>query len=350
VNKIARIGLICIGFLLSLTQASAQTDDNEVGQFAVIVVQDGNPEIFLMNADGSNPLNLTKNEEWDSDPQWSPDGERIAFVSGSPMENTEDIYVMHADGTQLMNVTNSEGNDGLPAWSPDGTQLAFISARSGNAEIYTLDLSDEDYLPVQITESERPVFIDGWLPDGSGLLYNTSDGNLHGSLNIVTLDGAEIETVHTVDGLITQPLLSPDGSKILFSTFDDAINLYVVNIDGSNLINLSEIAGASVDYFTWSPDSSQVAFGARDVEGERISNIYVVDADGSNLRALTQFTDEGFCTGISWSPDGTQLAFSRNSTWDMYVVDVDGENLVNLTADSEDTYIRPVWRPLPDEG
>lgn len=351
-NKIARIGLICIGLLLSLTQASAQDDDNVVGQLAVtVLLEDSNLEIFLMNADGSNPLNLTKNEEWDYDPQWSPDGERIAFVRGSALENTEDVYVIEADGTQLINLTDSDGNDGSPAWSPDGTQIAFNSARSGNLEIYTLDLSDEDYVPVQITESENPVFVEAWLPDGSGLLYDTSDGNLHGSLNIVTLDGAEIETVHTVDGLITQPLLSPDGSKILFSTFDDAIHLYVMNIDGTNLVDLTDIADASIDlYYTWSPDSNQVAFGVRDPNGERLSNIYIVDADGENLRALTQFTDEGFSTGISWSPDGTQLAFSRNSTWDMYIVDVDGENLVNLTEDSDDNYIRPIWRPLPDEG
>jgi Tol biopolymer transport system component len=346
VNKIAHIGLICIGLLLSLAQVSAQSGEHEVGQLAVTVLTRGeNPEIYLINADGTDPVNLTENEEWDADPQWSPDGERILFTRGYIMDDGEDIYMMHADGSDLVNLTNSPGNDNSPTWSPDGTQLAFNSSRSGNTEIYTIDLTDEDYLPVQITESEQPVHLDAWLPDGSELLYDTSDGNLHGSINTMTLDGAEIGTIYSADGIILQPLLSPDGSKVLFVRFEETINLYIMNIDGSDVRNLLADDIDTDPFYAWSPDSSQIAFGIREASADHISNIYIIDVDGSNLHALTDFTDEGFCTGISWSPDGTQLAFSRDSERDVYIVDVDGKNLVNLTADSDDHYFAPVWRP-----
>src|SRR5437867_5576550 len=135
---------------------------------------DANTELYVMNADGSNPARLTNNSAADYQPTWSPDGSRIAFVS--ERDGNAEIYVMNAaDGSNPVRLTTDVGTpafDGDPAWSPDGSKIAFWSRRDGNGEIYVMN------------------------PDG---------------LNVTRL------TTNAVDDL--QPAWSPDGSRLVFSRF-----------------------------------------------------------------------------------------------------------------------------------
>ncbi|MCH7920991.1 MAG: PD40 domain-containing protein [Planctomycetes bacterium] len=78
--------------------------------------RDGNWEIYVMNADGTEQKNLTNNPAYDADPSWSPDGKKIAF--SSQRDGNWEIYVMNSDGTGLKNLTNNPATDGYPSWSP----------------------------------------------------------------------------------------------------------------------------------------------------------------------------------------------------------------------------------------
>ncbi len=97
-------------------------------------IASGNPEIHVVEPDGSNDRRLTFDRETDWRPEWSPDGTRIAFQSFR-VGSQGDVYVMDADGANLTRVTTWERFDGGPSWSPNGRRLVFESDRKGQGQI-----------------------------------------------------------------------------------------------------------------------------------------------------------------------------------------------------------------------
>src|SRR5262249_39965851 len=93
----------------------------------------GSQEIWVANADGSEPKQLTSASGLVQHPSWSPDGKRTLYNSNR--EGSQDIYVMDADGSNVRRLTTDPAMDFAPAWSPDGKRIAFTSNRDGNFEI-----------------------------------------------------------------------------------------------------------------------------------------------------------------------------------------------------------------------
>lgn len=109
----------------------------------------GYGEIFVMGV-GNNgnaildtvPRNLTNNPANDSLPSWSPDGTQIAFVTDRDIDR--EIYIMEADGDNPINLTNNRAEDTAPVWSPDGTQIAFLSSRDGERGLYIMNADGDN--------------------------------------------------------------------------------------------------------------------------------------------------------------------------------------------------------------
>ena len=78
--------------------------------------RDGNPEVYVVNADGSGLRNLTRHPGYDSDPAWSPEGRKVAFVT--KRDGNFEVYVMKADGSDQRNLTRNPAPDRSPVWSP----------------------------------------------------------------------------------------------------------------------------------------------------------------------------------------------------------------------------------------
>jgi TolB protein len=233
--------------------------------------RDGNDEIYVMNADGTNQTRLTTDPAVDIDPTWSPDGTKIAFTSWR--DGNYEIYVMNADGTNQTRLTTDPAGERLPAWSPDGTKIAFISNRAGNnIDIY-----------------------------------------------VMNADGTNQTRLTTDPAWDVSPTWSPDGTKIAFTSWRDGNGeIYVMNADGTNQTRLTTDPAWDVSP-AWSPDGSKIVFHSnRDGNDE----IYVMNADGTGQTRLTNNPANDALP--AWSPDGTKIAFSsdRAGNWDIWVGDI----------------------------
>jgi Tol biopolymer transport system component len=217
---------------------SAPSWSPDGSQITFVSDRDGNPDVWVMNSDGSEAVNITNEDAKDHSPAWSPDGEWIAFASVRDSLYWE-LYIMRPDGSDVQRLTWWEdASDLSPTWSPDGTRLAFASKRDGNWEIYTMDR------------------------DGSNLVRLTDDP-------------ADDDN----------PAWSPDGSRIAFSsTRDGFAEIYVMPVVGGQAVNVSNAPFSTEHGPTWSPDGGRIAFYS-DRDGEW--DIYVMASDGSDVVKLT---------------------------------------------------------------
>ena len=217
----------------------------------------GNPtldfELFVMNADGSQPTQITFNDLDDEFPAWSPDGRMIVFSRDfNPVrgEFDNDILTMKADGTRERNLTNSPGvQDVDPEWSPDGDRIAFASERDGDAEIYTLK-PDGSRLR-QLTANAAWDVEPSWSPDGRRLAFTsdrdaTAETPFQAEIYTMRADGDD-QTRLTFDDLTDfVPAWSPDGRRIAFATFRHATpenfnaEIYTMRADGRQLVNVTQ--------------------------------------------------------------------------------------------------------------
>jgi Tol biopolymer transport system component len=132
------------------------------GLIAFLSDRDGEPAIYVMNADGSNQRRLAGGKPKDTclRPVWSPDGLQIAFFSRR--DGNVEICLMDAAGGNLQRLTEQVGDDSFPSWSPDGSQIIFSSVRDGNDEIYVMNSDGSNTHP--LTDNGAQNWSPVWRP------------------------------------------------------------------------------------------------------------------------------------------------------------------------------------------
>jgi dipeptidyl aminopeptidase/acylaminoacyl peptidase len=261
----------------------------------------GDTEVFVMDADGQNQVNLTDNSANDFVPEFSPDGERIVFQSNRDAQN--EIYSMAADGTDVTRLTTDAADDGEPSYSSDGTKIAFVSDRDGEDEIFVMNSDGTN--PVQLTfNGQREA----------------------------------------------DPTFSPDGRRIAFTSERDGdAEIFSMTADGQDQTNLTE-NGFDDEEPNYSPDLpgaggtpapvGQIAFSS-DRDGDL--EIVVMSSSGANETPITSNTTPD--REPAFSPDGSLIAFRRIGFGDeIWRMALDGQSQIQLTGGPGDE--SPSWQPL----
>jgi Tol biopolymer transport system component len=250
--------------------------------------RDGNFEIYMMNADGTNLVRLTNHPAQDKKPSWFHDGTKIAFSSSRDVipdadwdqKNWSEVYVMNADGSNPVNLTRNPAEDYWPSWSPDGTKIAFQSSRDGQYEIYVMNGDGTN--PVRLTDN--PVNgnkYPSWSPDGTKIAFVSArlESKCVPDIYVMNADGTnQIRITNHPDNDL-RPCWSPDGMKIAFDTKrhagpgieimpgtwaadpDENLEIYVISADGKGLVRITNHpAGDSCP--SWSPDGTKIAFAS----------------------------------------------------------------------------------------
>jgi Tol biopolymer transport system component len=267
-------------------------DGSQIAFWVNDINRSNSANIYIINADGSNQRQLTNTDTFKIDVAWSPDGTQIAYSETEGFMDVSDIYVVNVDDEEL-SVTQLTQNGGWnPVWSPDGSTIVFVSYINNGSELTGIYLMDADGGNIRLLAGDM---VDSPLPTAT--LDPLTEGVDRGRFNI--------------DGSSRYPKWSPDGTQIAFLSGGyftsgpyNRFALYVINVDGTGLINLSTPGDAGS--FDWSPDGDWIAFASYQTipyepDASR-GDIYLIHPDGTDLIQLTDSTDEGE-SSISWQPD-----------------------------------------------
>jgi Tol biopolymer transport system component len=223
-------------------------------------------DIYSMTSRGTDIRRLTRDGRSDI-VRWSPDGQRIAYAQFEPPRVS--IIVMGADGSNPINISRDPTvADGYPAWSPDGRRIAFHSNRhnlqgGGRRSIYAMDADGGNVVRLTTGDAwnDRAPH---WSPDGSKIAFHSNRSGSDLQIFVINADGTNLRQLTTV-GTNQWPNWSPDGARISFSSqrSTDGVpdnGLYLMNADGTGQMNLTR-SGTMLDMMsTWSADGSQIYF------------------------------------------------------------------------------------------
>lgn len=278
-----------------------------------------NSQIYLINSDGTGLINLSNDARWNAFPLVSPDDKKIAYLSSDVHDSLTSIYVMNADGTDRKQLTKEEIAPGTRfVWSPDSSKIAFENSVQHQGQIAVVDL---DGKAKQLTDridiyNARPA----WSSNNTIIFERMSFDEYHRPEN-TSLVKMNVKNGHT-ETLIEYPdntgnyILSPDLSKIAFveaketprAPLDFIYSVHVVEADGSNSRKLAD-GSLFLDFdIRWSLDSRQIALQGYK-EFSTASRIYVADLNKGTVTTVTDInTDEWHPV---WSQDG-RLAFIKD--------------------------------------
>lgn len=331
-----------------------------------------NSQIWVAAADGSSNVQYTQGDKSASSPRFSPDGSQIAFTSGRS-GNTSQLYLIRVMGGEARKITDEKTGVGSFAWSPDGNRIAFlrrdaeteeeerrkkekedvivVDTEFKNNHLYTVAI-ERDTFPVQrLTSGDFHITAFDWAPDSRNLAFSHApDPRLNttfteADISIIPADSGSVRSLVQRPGVDTDPLYSPDGQTIAFTSHGgrpEAVGLsdvYVVPASGGTLKALEQTPDRNGSIVAWSADGNHLFVE----ESERTSRtLYklAVNKRNRNSPTIERLTSpDGVAGGFSVSPKGKRFSYvyqEPNMPEEVFIADLQGRNARKISSVNED--------------
>ncbi len=272
----------------------------------------------------------------------SPDGRRVAYIKDS--ETLSDVYVLALNGQWPGRISTERElaafwDDEIPQWSPDGQRLAFTMG--GHVHIAPL----EGGLPKKITDFTHGAADPKWMPDSKGLIVSVTRHEAE-QLVLTDRDGKWPRGLtDTADGDHWDAQPAPDGKSVafLFRRFDDLnrLDICLIDLESGQIRRLYGKPKVRTHSPRWSPDGQWLAFISQEAGQD---DLWMVRPDGEGLHQVTKFGYD--IAQLAWSPDGTRLAVTvvRQGAFDLGLVEPATGSLT-LLREGMGVHANPNWSP-----
>jgi TolB protein len=263
------------------------------GKIAFVSKRTGSKEIYLMDYDGRNVRQVTKNKSINLNPDFFPNGREIIYTTYK--NRNPDLYRREISNGAEAKVSTQRGLNVTAAVAPSGDRIALAMSKDGHSQIYLINTQGKQL--ARLTNSYALDVSPAWSPDGRQIAF-VSDRLGKPQIFVMDADGANIRRLTTSGSYNVEPRWSPKGNRIAYCRQSGGgFQIFLINPDGSGNTQITE--EGSNEHPRWSPDGRFITFSSKRGGKEAI---YVMRADGTGQTKVSR--DGGSDTHPVWSPQG----------------------------------------------